>query len=288
MTAPFTFFERDLPYGRAGIQLGITVNAVLHDATSAYGHIQVFDTEFYGRMLVIDGIVQATVSDEFVYHELLAAAPLVRHGSPATGLIVGGGDGGALKQLLRGRTMRAVTQVEIDPEVVEVSRHHLPELSQGAYDDPRTTLVLDDGAAFLADTAETYDIVLLDLTDPVPDSPAAQLFETGFLSRAAAALAPGGVLAMQCGSLVFQPDEVAVTYDRLASVLPYVTLHHAVVPSYQLTSFGFLLGSAVPPPDRTAVAERFGVLSGPCRYLSPETYWSSQVLPPYLAHLTAR
>lgn len=288
MSGPFTFTERDLPYGRSGVQIDLTVNEVLYDAKSDFGHVQVFDTEFFGRTLVIDGIVQATVSDEFIYHELLAAAPMVRHGRPETALVIGGGDGGALKQLLRGRTIRAVTQVEIDPAVIEVSRRYLPELSGGAYDDPRATLVLGDGAAFLARTPDRYDLVILDLTDPVPGGRAAELFETDFLSRCAAALAPGGVLAMQCGSLVFQPDEVAVTYRRLASVLPHVTLHHAVVPSYQLTSFGFLLASETAPPDRSAIAERFALLTGECRYLSPETYWSSQVLPPYLSHLTGR
>ncbi|MGH3712091.1 MAG: polyamine aminopropyltransferase [Micromonosporaceae bacterium] len=283
-----TFFERDLPYGRPGIEIGIEVNATLADVKSGYGHIQVFDTAFFGRMLVIDGIVQATVSDEFVYHEMLALTPVVRHGAPATALVIGGGDGGALKQLLRSPTLRTVTQVEIDRTVIEVSREHLPELSGGGYDDPRTRLVLDDGAAYLARTTDRYDIVILDLTDPLPGSPAEQLFESDFLTRCRDTLAPGGVLAMQCGSLTFQPDEVAVTYRRLASVFGHVALHHAVVPCYQLTSFGFLIASDQAPPTDDQVTAALASLTGSCRYLSPEMYRSSQALPPYLRHLTSR
>src|SRR5690606_28528178 len=123
--------------------------------------------------------------------------------------------------------------------------------------------------------------------DPLPGSPAEQLFSSEFLSECRQVLTPGGVLALQCGSLVFQPDEVAVMHRRIAEVFRHVTLHHAVVPSYQLTSFGFLHASDQPPPDAAALAASFQRVSGESKYLSEATYHSSQVLPPYLEYLRA-
>ncbi|MFC7547702.1 polyamine aminopropyltransferase [Plantactinospora sp. GCM10030261] len=283
---PEVFIERALPYGRQGVEIAIAVTATVYDKHSRYGHILVLDTEFFGRILVIDGILQTTVSDEFVYHEMLALAAAVRHGAPRTALIVGGGDGGALRQVLRMSTVESVVQVEIDPVVVEVSRTYLPEVSGGGYDDPRTSLVLGDGAEFVARTRDRYDLVVLDLTDPLPDSPAERLFETDFLARCRDVLTPGGVLSLQCGSLTFQPDEVATMYRRVAGLFDHVALHHAVVPGYQLTSFGFLLAADRAQPGDAALAAAFDRIAGTSGYLSPETYHSSRVLPPYLRHLT--
>lgn len=282
---PFCFVENALPYGRTGVQIEIRVNRVLYDEPSEFGQVQVFDTEFFGRMLVIDGIVQTSLLDEFIYHEMLALTPLLRHDHPKRVLIVGGGDGGAARQALRMRPVESVVQVEIDPRVVQVCRKHLPEISGGAFEDPRCRLVIDDGARFVARTRERFDVLILDLTDPLPNSPAETLFEPEFLRACKQALAPGGVLSMQCGSLTFQPDEVATMVRRLRSVFPHVTLHHAVVPSYQLTSFGFLIGSEQPPPCQERVAQRFSQIDGPCRYLSPEIYRASQALPPYLGQI---
>jgi spermidine synthase len=279
--APWWFTERELPYGRSGVRIGLEVTGVVADVRSRYGHIQVLDTTLHGRALVIDGIVQTTAGDEFVYHEMLVLAPSLQHGRPESVLIIGGGDGGALRQALRVASVRRAVLVEIDPTVTALCREHLPQVCGGAFDDPRVELVHADGAEYLDGGQERFDVVVLDLTDPVPGGPAQRLFETRFLETARDALAPGGVLATQCGSVTLQPAEVRAQLGRMRAVFGSTRLHTAVVPGYQLTSFGFLLGARHPlaPPDPCA----WDNVEGDCAYLSPEMYHASMAIPPYLA-----
>jgi spermidine synthase len=284
---PRWFTERDLPYGRPGVRIGLEVTGVRYDERSPYGHIQVLDTPFHGRTLVIDGVVQTTEHDEFIYHEMLVLAPSIQHGRPASMLIVGGGDGGALRQALRLRSLEKVVQVEIDETVTKVCREHLPGISGGAFDDPRVELVFADGAEYVGSRTGDFDVVVLDLTDPVPGGPAEPLFAEDFLRQARDALAPGGVLAMQCGSLTLQPDEVRTQLHRLRQVFEATRLHTAVVPGYQLTTFGFLLAARHPleVPAGADLDDRWRNIAGDCAYLSPEMYRASTAIPPYLRHV---
>ncbi len=278
--APWWFTERDLPHGRPGLRIGLEVTGVPAEVRSRYGHIQVLDTTLHGRALVIDGIVQTTERDEFVYHEMLVLTPALQHGRPQSMLIVGGGDGGALRQALRLKSLRRVVLVEIDQTVTAVCREHLRAVGGDAFDDPRVELVHADGAAYLAASADRFDVVVLDLTDPVPGGPAERLFGTAFLEVARDALAPGGVLSTQCGSLTLQPAEVGTQLRRMRAVFASTRLHSAVVPGYQLTSFGFLLGARDPldPPESGA----WDNVEGDCAYLSPQMFHASMAIPPYL------
>ncbi|GAA2515274.1 polyamine aminopropyltransferase [Pilimelia columellifera] len=284
MTTTWWLTEADLPLGRSGVRLSVEVVETLHDERSRFGHIQVLDTVFHGRMLVIDGIIQTTERDEFVYHETLVLPAALRHGAPTSALIIGGGDGGALRQALRLRSLTRAVQVEIDDTVTRVCRQHLPSVSGGAFDDPRAELVFADGARLLAETSERFDLIVLDLTDPTPGGPAEPLFAADFLRVARAALNPGGVLAMQCGSVTVQPAEVAGQLRRGRAVFTHVDLHTAVVPGYQLSTFGFLVAGDRPRPaaDSATFARRWGNVAGACEYVSPEMYAASLAAPPYL------
>src|SRR4028118_1795240 len=125
----FYFTEAQLPYGKEGIKISVLVNETLLDEKSKHGHIQVFDTAFFGKMLVIDGIIQTTVYDEFVYHEMMVILPSLRIEKPQSLLIIGGGDGGAVKEALRVKSLKKIVMAEIDTAVIEVSRKFLPEIS---------------------------------------------------------------------------------------------------------------------------------------------------------------
>src|SRR4028119_971357 len=146
---PFYFAEAELPYGKEGIKISVLVSETLLDEKSEYGHIQVFDTAFFGKMLVIDGIIQTTVHDEFVYHEMMVILPSLRIEKPQSLLIIGGGDGGAVKEALRVKSLKKIVVAEIDTAVIEVSRKFLPEISGGAFDDPQVELVIQDGAEYV-------------------------------------------------------------------------------------------------------------------------------------------
>ncbi len=284
MTTPtesgFTFTEAALPYGRTGVQIAVRVDEVLHDEHSAYGHVQVFDTPFFGRMLVIDGIIQTTELDEFVYHEMLVLPPCLAFGRPANLLIVGGGDGGALRQAVKVSSLRRIVAVDIDPLVTEVSRRHLPAVSGGAFDDPRVELLHADGARYVRECGERFDVVILDLTDPVPGGPAEALFDAPFLQQVRRVLAPGGLVAMQTGSLVLQPEEVRQTQQCLAAVFATTRLHAAVVPAYQLSLFGFLLaGDRQLAEPRQMFTDGAAVLDEPLQFLSADALVATALIP---------
>ncbi len=280
----FWLTEEDLPFGRSGVRISVEVTKVLHDENSKYGHIQVLDTPFFGRMLVIDGIIQTTESDEFIYHEMMVQLPGLQVGTPRQMLIIGGGDGGALRQALRFQKLERVVQVEIDSLVTRLSREHLPAISAGSFDAPRTELVYADGAEYVKDCTGQFDVVVLDLTDPIPGGAAEQLFDVPFLTQVKAILAPGGVVMMQCGSLLFQPQEVKEQLQRLRHVYGHARLHTAVVPGYQLTSFGFAIASAqeLKLLDAPEFKQRSQGIQGANQYLTAETYQASMAVPPYL------
>lgn len=281
------FTEADLPGGTRGIRISVEVKAVIFDQQTEWGHIQVFDTYFYGTMLAIDGIIQVTASDEFIYHEMMITLPGILYGAPKHILICGGGDGGALKQALRFDSLVRARQVEIDDVVSAVSREHLPSVSDGAFEDARVELHYEDAYEHIATSTDTFDVIALDLTDPVPDSPAERLFSADFFQKVSQRLSKGGVMSLQCGALLFQQDEIRHMLAQARSVYRYVEFRSAVVPSYQLTSFGFIYASNEPLPQLTAeeFAARATHISGHNRYLSYETYIASSALPPYQKEL---
>jgi spermidine synthase len=149
MKKNFWFSEKGLPYASDTVEIRVFVNEMLHDEQSKYAHIQVFSTPFFGKMLVIDDIIQTTERDEHIYHEMMVLLPSIRMGQPKKLLIIGGGDGGAIKQALRIKSLEEVTQVEIDERVTEISKQFLPSLSEGSFDDPKVNVIYTVGAEFL-------------------------------------------------------------------------------------------------------------------------------------------
>lgn len=280
----FWLTEQGLPFGRGGVRISVEVTKVLYDERSRYGHIQALETPFFGRMLLIDGIIQTTESDEFIYHEMMVQLPGLQFGAPRQILVIGGGDGGALRQALRFPSLEWVVQVEIDSLVTRVSRQYLPDISSGAFDDPRVEVVYADGAKYVEDCIGQFDVVVLDLTDPIPGGAAERLFDAPFLGQVKSILAPRGVVMMQCGSLLFQPQVVKDQLQRLSRVFGHARLHTAVVPSYQLTLFGFAMASAqgLEPLSAVEFENRSSGIQGANQYLTTDIYQASQAVPPYL------
>ena len=278
----FYFTEAQLPYGKEGIKISVLVNETLLDEKSKHGHIQVFDTAFFGKMLVIDGIIQTTVYDEFVYHEMMVILPSLRIEKPQSLLIIGGGDGGAVKEALRVKSLKKIVMAEIDTAVIEVSRKFLPEISGGAFDDPQVELVIQDGAEYVREHKAEFDLIVLDLTDPVQGSPAEYLFSEEFYHEVKDALKLGGAIALHGGSITFQPAEVATLIQRLRRVFRCVDLYPAIVPSYQLSLFGFINASDQPRAKISGAERCMQNIEGQNKYLSLEVYETLGVLPPYV------
>jgi len=256
----------------AGFGQATQIEDILYDHRSPFQHIQVATSARYGRMLILDDAVQTTERDEHIYHEMLVHLPMATHRNPHRALIIGGGDGGALEEVLK-HPVQTVTMVEIDREVVEVSRTYLPSIAGAAFEDRRGRLLIADGIAFVRDGEEQFDVILVDSTDPT--GPGLALFSEEFYRSCARRLAPAGLLAVQSGSPLFQRELMASVAHHLAAIFPVVVPYWAAVPSYPGTLWSFTLASAEPHPGR------FRHLAIPgLRYYSPTIHQTALALPP--------
>lgn len=277
---------------QAGQQPLLLVRDCLHRRRSRYQTIEVLDTALYGRTLVLDQIIQTTERDEFFYHEMLVHPAMTAHPAPRRVLVVGGGDGGALRRVLEHGVERA-TLVEIDPEVVEVSRRHLPSVSAGAFDDPRAELRFEDGYAFVeawaADrAAERYDVVIVDAPDPI--GPGKRLFTPAFYRALHDVLAPDGLAVVQSESPLLMATQTAATYLHLRSVFPVVRTYLATVPAYPGALWSFTVGSRRGDPAVLAPAElerRVHERGLQTRYYTPAVHTAAFVLPAFLERFLA-
>ena len=239
--------------------------------------------------MVLDGVVQTTEGDEFIYHEMLAHVPLFAHGAARRVLIVGGGDGGMLREVLRHRDVERVVQVEVDAGVIDTCREHLPNHAAGAFDDARTEIVIADGARFVSGTHERFDVVISDSTDPV--GPGTALFAPEFYAACRRCLAPGGVLVTQNGVAFLQPEVARGTARALEGTFRDWHFFSAAVPTY---AGGIMLfGWATDAPSLRAVSveilrERRAASGIRTRYYNPEIHVASFALPEYVRELVGK
>ena len=270
------------------LRLALEASRVLVHERAGPHEIALIENEIFGRVLLIDGAVQVTSRDEFIYHEMMAHVPLLAHGGARDVLIVGGGDCGLAEEVLKHASVRRLVQVEIDPKVVELAREHFAEMNAPVFSDPRFELVIGDGAAYARDAADRFDAVLVDSTDPV--GPGAVLFTREFYRNVRERLAPGGVLVTQNGVPFLQADELASAMRNLAATFRHVAACAISVPSY----FGghLVLGvcaddDAVHRVDADLLERRYAAASLATRYYSPRHHLAAFVLPRYIEEALA-
>jgi spermidine synthase len=254
---------------------------------SPFQDIAIFETESHGRMLTLDGIVQITERDEFVYQEMLTHVPLLAHGDAKNVLIIGAGDGGVLKHVLMHKNVKHAFMAEIDGEVIRLSKEFLPEIGGNAWTDPRAEVFVGDGIDYVKKAKDgTYDVIIVDSTDPIGVGEV--LFTDDFYENAARILSPHGVIVNQCGVPFMQADELHETSIRRQKFFPHVTAYVAAVPTYV---GGYMtLGWAGKGADLTTIpaaeierrAEAAGI-TGKSQYWTPQIHEASFWLPPYIA-----
>ena len=202
-----------------------------HTPFQAY---EVWDTPQFGRLFRLDGYFMTSEGDEFFYHENLIHVPCIAHDAPRRALIIGGGDGGSADELFKYPTMDRVTLVELDAKVVDIARQHLPRVHNGALDDPRLDLQIADGLHYVRHTAaasgERFDLIVLDLTDPV--GPAEALYTEAFFADCKRLLGTHGALSLHLGAPVYQGERVAMLVNRLRAVFAHVCPHFHYIPLY--------------------------------------------------------
>lgn len=260
-----------------------SIDTPLFEEKTPFQHMAIFENRIMGRMLVLDGIVQTSQADEFIYHEMMAHVPMFAHGKARRVLIVGGGDGGMLREVLRHETVESAVLVEIDASVIELCRRYLPDHSRGAFDDPRTRIVIDDGMRFLEKTDGDFDVILVDSTDPV--GAAEVLFSRSFYRACKKCLSPGGILVTQNGVCFTQLDEVRSSARHFKELFKDWHFFSAAVPSYTggIMTFGWASDdSSIRQVKSKTLKERFNHFKFTTRYYTPELHAASFVLPRYV------
>lgn len=258
------------------------IDKLYFEHKTEHQHLMIFHNAMLGRVMTLDGVVQTTEADEFIYHEMLTHVPLLAHGNAKRVLIVGGGDGGMLREVCK-HPIQSVTQVEIDRAVVDMSIEFLPNHSAGAYDDPRLNLIIDDGINFLKTTDQKFDVIISDSTDPI--GPGEVLFSDTFYAHAKRCLNTDGILVTQNGVPFFQADELVTTYKRMGAVFNDMTFYCAPIPTYYGGFMTFAWGTdnyAARNTDLAEIERRWQALGIKSRYYNPAIHQSSFALPQYI------
>ncbi|KAL3785295.1 hypothetical protein ACHAW5_008327 [Stephanodiscus triporus] len=232
------FHERnDLWPGQA---FALKVKEVLYHKRSRFQDVLVFDSESYGRVLVLDGVIQATERDEHSYSEMMAHLPLYSHPNPEKVLVIGGGDGGVLREVARHPSVSEIVICELDADVISVSRRYLPSMAVG-FDDPRVRINVMDGARFMDENRGAFDVIITDSSDPV--GPASVLFETPFYRAMHGSLRPGGIVCTQGECLWLHLDLIRPLISAITPLFRTVEYAYTTIPSYPSGQIGFVIAT---------------------------------------------
>jgi len=254
---------------------------------SAFQDVVVFESAFHGRVLMLDGVTQITERDEFVYQEMLAHVPMLAHPEPKRVLIIGAGDGGVLRRVLQHASVERAVMVEIDGDVIALSKEFLPGIAGDAWNDPRADVIVGDGIDYVAKAEDaSFDVIIVDSTDPIGVGEV--LFTDAFYRDCARILSKDGLIVNQCGVPFMQAEELHETSLRRAKFFPHVSAYVAAVPTYVggFMTLG-IAGKGEKPGTQSAGqiearAKAAGIL-GHTRYWTPGVHIGAFQLPPYIA-----
>ncbi|WGL94844.1 polyamine aminopropyltransferase [Arsenophonus nasoniae] len=266
-----------------------TVDNILYHNKTTHQDLIIFENAEMGRIMALDGVVQTTERDEFIYHEMMTHVPLFAHGHAKKVLIIGGGDGGMLREVCRHQYLESITMVEIDASVVEFCHQYLPNHNAGAYNDPRFKLVIDDGVNFVKTTQQKFDLIISDCTDPI--GPGEGLFTSDFYQGCVNCLNENGILVAQNGVCFLQQDEVINSHQKLSNYFKDCSFYQAAIPSYYggMMTFAWASQTAKLRQIPLKILEtRFKKADIICRYYTPELHLASFALPQYLVDLLAK
>ncbi|CCJ92784.1 polyamine aminopropyltransferase [Cronobacter malonaticus] len=259
------------------------VDKVLYREKTDHQDLIIFENSAFGRVMALDGVVQTTERDEFIYHEMMTHVPLLAHGHAKRVLIIGGGDGAMLREVTRHQSVESITMVEIDAGVVAFCREHLPNHNAGSYDDPRFTLVIDDGVNFVNQTTQKFDVIISDCTDPI--GPGESLFTSAFYEGCKRCLNPGGIFVAQNGVCFLQQDEAIDSHKKLSHYFGDVSFYQAAIPTYYggIMTFAWATDNeALRKLPLETLQARFHTAGLKCRYYNPAIHTAAFALPQYL------
>jgi spermidine synthase len=277
-------------FDELGFRMTFKVKKVLYEVHTEHQNLVLFEQPFFGKMLMLDGATQITKKDEFIYQEMMSHVPLFAHGGARDVLIVGGGDCGIAEEVLKHKSVRRLTQVEIDPAVVEFAKEHFPEFTKPVFADKRFESVIEDGMKYVARTARRFDVIIVDSTDP--QGPGKVLFSHKFYAACKRCLSTGGVMVTQNGVPIFQPAELASSVSKFRKLFADGACYVAAVPTY--IGGHMAMGWATDnrrlrqTPVKT-IAARYRKAGGfSTKYWTPEVHAAAFALPRFIADTVAR
>lgn len=274
------FSEADTIY--PGYCSSFKVDEILVDEKSKYQHILVFRSKQFGRVLVLDNAIQCTEFDEFSYQEMITFLPLNSHPNPRQVLVIGGGDGGVVREVVKHLSVDKVYQCEIDERVIEVSKEHLPFLAKG-FSSPKLNLHIGDGSEFMRKHTNSFDVIITDSSDPV--GPAEILFKKSYYEAMKQALRPNGIVCCQCESMWFNLDLIKGMVGFCRTLFPCVAYAYTTIPTYPGGHIGFLLCSLNPDTRFSDPVIKFtddDIKKLNLRYYSREIHQMAFVLPQFV------
>lgn len=259
------------------------IDKLYFEHKTEHQHLMIFHNALLGRVMTLDGVVQTTEKDEFIYHEMMAHVPILSHGMAKRVLIIGGGDGAMLREVLKHDKVESITMVEIDEEVINMAKEYLPNHSAGAFEDPRANIVIADGMDYVRNTEQKFDVIISDSTDPI--GPGEVLFSEDFYAYCKKILTHDGIICTQNGVPFFQIDELTDTARRMGKHFRDQTFYSAAVPTYYGGIMTFAWGTdntELRSISTETLQHRFDQSGISTRYYTPEIHLASFALPRYL------
>lgn len=264
----------------SGLSIQCEVKKVLHEEVTEFQHLQVLDTTTFGRMLVLDNAIQTTIKDEFVYHEMISLPAINTHPAPRKVLVIGGGDGGAIREIAKHPLVEKATLVEIDGKVVEYSKKYLPEISVALDNNPKVEVLIEDGIKHIHEHKNYYDVILVDSTDPV--GPAVGLFAADFYRGIYDALKEDGIFVAQTESPFFNQSLIKNVYKDIKTIFPIAKHYLAFIPTYPSGMWSFTMGSKKYDPE---TIEKAQIADTNTRYYNADVHFGAFKLPTFAREL---
>ena len=258
------------------------INKVYFYGRTKYQEVMIVETGSFGKALFLDGYVQSTEFDEFIYHEALVHPAMVTHPNPLKVAIIGGGEGATLREVLRYNSVKEAVMVDIDKELVKICKEYLPEWSKGAFDDSRCKLVFMDGRKFVEESNDRFDVIVLDLTDPIKGGPSRYLYTEEFYSLVKGRLSDEGVMVTQATNLRYYVEIFATIYNTISRIFRIARPYKVFIPSF-LAEWGFVIGSKSRDPlllSKEEIGDRVAGMD--LRFYEPDAHHNMFWIPKHI------
>lgn len=265
-----------------GYRIGLQTRKILYSKKNKFQTIKIFETRDWGRILTIDKTIQTTERDEFVYHEMISHVPIFLHPDPQNVLIIGGGDGGVLKEVLRHKIKKAVL-VEIDKDIIESSKKFLKKIHEDSFYDKRAEIIVGDGIKYVKNQKNVFDVIIIDCTDPV--GPAKDLFSKEFYNNTNTALTENGILVTQSGGVFIHEDELLNSFKKISRVFSKTAIYLAPIPTYPATLWSFVIASKnvdLIKQSQSEIERRYNLIKNNFKFYNPEVHKASFALPEFI------